>query len=85
MTADEYLKAQEANKKIYELARNEEERRAFLAKMMEMEMKFVEENVPLIKVNETINNQSLNFTLSPQNKNKLDSDEAKTLFVKAKK
>ena len=46
-----------------------------------MEMKFAEENVPLIKVNETINNQSLNFTLSPKNTNKLDSNEANMMPI----
>lgn len=53
MTPEEYLKIQEANKKIYELAKTQEEKINFLARMMDAEIQFIKEKA--LQVSATAN------------------------------
>lgn len=83
MTADEYLKHQEKNNKIYELALNEAQKKKSLESMIKAEIRFIEEKIPPVELNKTISGQSVNFSM-----NKMQTashSEPEVIFVQAEK
>ncbi|CDZ77741.1 hypothetical protein BN59_02031 [Legionella massiliensis] len=83
MNTDEYIKLQEINKHFYDNARSQAEKNAYLAKMMEDEMKFMLENLPPIKAVEPESGKQLNFNLNKNNAT--PSQDRQVAFVSCEK
>lgn len=81
MNIDEYQKLQEANKRVYELLIDEEQKQKILSKMMGDEINFMIENLSPIEIKEQISDNLVNFCMSA----KPSKDDANLLFVRFEK